>query len=218
MAVITPEGTEVITSKTEIDRLLVQYAMDELYIQPEEIADKCKQSQFEYLLSCIYKTLFKPKDLKAGYDHSNIQTLNLYNFDVLNNLLDIYIELCQKYNKILSITGYRSLTGVDIDVIYQWLYNPGNTESYRLAKKVYSFREQGITNRLLDSKNPIAQVAVANKEFAWDGRIVQAQAEQTKARLTVDKLPELAPESLEHSQIAQSEKGAGIASNQYIER
>lgn len=218
MAVITEEGTEVITSKTEIDRLLVQYAMDELYIQPEKIQKDCSQAQFEYLLACVNKALFTRKALKAGYDGHNIQTLNLYNFKLLENLLDIYIELCQKYNKILSITGYRNLTGIEIEYINQWLYNPGNTESYHLAKKIYNFREQGITNRLLDSKNPIAQVAVANKEYAWDGRIVQAQAEQTKARLTVDKLPELAAGPMNHGQIAQSEKGTGIASNQYIER
>lgn len=218
MAVITPEGTEVITSKTEIDRLLVQYAMDELYIQPEEIADKCKQSQFEYLLHCIHDHLFPDQQsLKAGYD-GNINTLSVYNYNMLNSLLDSYLYLCQKYNKIISITGFSNLVNIEIEYINQWLYNNGNIEGYKLAKKIYNTREQGITNRLLDSKNPIAQVAVANKEFAWDGRIVQAQAEQTKARLTVDKLPELAAGPMDHGQIAQSEKGTGIASNQYIER
>lgn len=216
MAVITPEGTEVITSKTEIDRLLVQYAMDELYIQPEEIAEKCKQSQFEYLLSCIYKTLFSDTLKKHNYSH--ISTYDTYNPKELLDILDIYITLCDKYNKIISITGFSKLTGVDLDTLNSWLYDKGNIERHGVAKMIYYNREQGITNRLLDSKNPIAQVAVANKEYAWDGRIVQAQAEQTKARLTVDKLPELAAGPMDHGQIAQSEKGTGIASNQYIER
>lgn len=217
MAVITPDGAEVITSKSEIDRLLIQYAMDELYIQPEDIKKDCTQSQFEYLLSCIYDQLYSHKKLYKPINKMDISSICNLNKDLLYSLLDTYLWLCDKYSKIISLMGYSKLSGVDISTLNTWLYEP-SLEGHFIAKKIYLSRENGITNRLLDSKNPIAQVAVANKEYAWDGRIVQAQAEQTKARLTVDKLPELAAGPMNHGQIAQSEKGTGIASNQYIER
>ena len=43
-----------------------------------------------------------------------------YNYFVINQLLDIYISLCNIYSQSITILGFSKLSCIDTDVIYQW--------------------------------------------------------------------------------------------------
>ena len=43
---------------------------------------------------------------------------NMYNYDIINQLLDYYIYICSINNKEISIMGFSKLTKIDTENIY----------------------------------------------------------------------------------------------------
>lgn len=76
-------------------------------------------SLFTGMIKYIYKYLFKPgrKD-KVKYNANTI--LDTGDIDLLNNIWDVYTELCYKYNKRPTILNFSLLIGVDNRTIDTW--------------------------------------------------------------------------------------------------
>ena len=84
---------------------------------PEKINNN--PSVFTGMIKYIYKNLFKPrKNDKVLYNANTI--LDTGNIDLLNNIWDVYTELCYKYNKRPTILNFSLMIGVDNRTIDTW--------------------------------------------------------------------------------------------------
>ena len=107
------DGSEIYEDK-------IKYYADE-YIgtldDPETINNN--PSLFTGMIKYIYKHLFKPgKRDKVKYNANTV--LDTGDIDLLNNIWDIYTELCYKYNKRPTILNFSLLIGVSSDTIDTW--------------------------------------------------------------------------------------------------
>lgn len=76
-------------------------------------------SLFTGMIKYIYKHLFKPgKKDKVLYNANTV--LDTGDIELLNNIWDIYTELCYKYNKRPTILNFSLLIGVDNRTIDTW--------------------------------------------------------------------------------------------------
>ena len=98
----------------------IKYYADE-YINTLDDPDSINNnpSLFTGMIKYIYKYLFKPgKRDKVKYNSNTV--LDTGNIDLLNNIWDIYTELCYKYNKRPTILNFSLLIGVSSDTIDTW--------------------------------------------------------------------------------------------------
>lgn len=118
---------------------------------------------------------------------------NAYNYKIVDNVCDIYIDLCFVYDKEISIIGFSNLTGIDTDTLNEW----GNervklsSTSTVVYKKLRDFREESLSNKLVTGRqNPVGVLGVLNHHYGWN--ISEVRQEQNKQRvLTADELPKL---------------------------
>lgn len=91
-----------------------------LWMEERNIEDMCGVSQNRWYNCCkyIYEHVFKmnPKYLK---DDRNIN--NAYDTDKVNEVLDIYIDLCNDYEKVVNIVGFTFFTGIHRDTLNGWV-------------------------------------------------------------------------------------------------
>lgn len=112
------------TIKTEAGAEIYETRIHELadeYINnlddPESINNN--PSLFTGMIKYIYKYLFKPgKGDKVKYNANTV--LDTGDIDLLNNIWDVYTELCYKYNKRPTILNFSLLIGVSSDTIDTW--------------------------------------------------------------------------------------------------
>ena len=76
-----------------------------------------KKSTFRGMLKYIYKNLFKPKKGENIYNNSIKRNSNLDYDDIelLNDIWDIYTELCYRYSQDPSLLNFSVLTGISSD-------------------------------------------------------------------------------------------------------
>ena len=79
-----------------------------------------KPPAFRGMLKYIYVNLFKPKPGENIYQNTIERNCNLDYGDIetLDNIWDIYTELCYKYMQIPTMLNYSILTGISVDWIY----------------------------------------------------------------------------------------------------
>lgn len=157
----------------------------DIYIKSEFGVDdntKIHQSQFNVSLmyirdKYIYYLLHTKRTEYQGY---------VYKDDgLLKELLDIYIYLCQRYNKHICFYGYECLTGIEQDIIKSWLYDKkASTTRQDIAKKIYTLDEESLADFLTDGRrNPVGVVAVLNNRFGWSDRRITHVSEKPTENL-----------------------------------
>ena len=157
------------------------------------------QSVWNGALRYIRKHVFNNRDVLKSKDNINIynnnipSNFNAYNYDTVNSVCDIYIDLCFIYDKEVSIIGFSNLTGIDQELIYNW-GNEGtklSSTSYQIYKKLNEFREESLSNKLVTGRqNPVGVLGVLNRHYAWN--LPGVSREQTEKRaLTARDLPKL---------------------------
>lgn len=174
----TDQGELIEVFENDLDKYL------HLFCSENDIDDMKKESQavWNSCLRYIYKNVFKGKDLlkdKTLYNINNNcimnSTYNSYDYDVVLNLLDIYVyDMCLKYDKEVSILGFSTLSGIDDSTIYNWGNNKGNSDKlsskgFDIYKKLNQFREESLSNKLATSnKNPVGVLAILNRHYQWN--------------------------------------------------
>ena len=175
-----------------------------MFCEEQGVEDMRKESQsvWNSCLRYIYKHVFKNTDsLKQSNNIYNINnpipsTYNSYDYDMVLNVLDIYIfDMCMRYDKEVSIIGFSTMTGIDEGVIYDW----GNgstklsTASIQIYKKLNEFREESLSNKLVTGKqNPVGVLGVLNRHYAWNMPGVSRE-QANKNTLSAAELPKLQP-------------------------
>ena len=172
-----------------------------MFCEENGIEDMKKESQSVWngALRYIRRHVFSNKDILKSKDNINIynnnipSTFNAYNYDTVNSICDIYIDLCFINDKEVSIIGFSNLTGIDTELIYNWANE--NTKlsatSFNVYKKLSQFREESLSNKLVTGKrNPVGVIAVLNRQFGWASPYTSDSRSQNKP-LPANELPTL---------------------------
>lgn len=163
-----------------------------MFCEENGIEDMKKESQSVWngALRYIRRHVFNNKDVLKSKDNINIynnnipSNFNAYNYDTVNSICDIYIDLCFINDKEVSIIGFSNLTGIDTELIYNW----GNentklsTTSFNVYKKLSQFREESLSNKLVTgNKNPVGVIAVLNRQYGWASPYTSDSNKQRKS-------------------------------------
>lgn len=185
-----------------------------MFCEEHNLQDLKKESQsvwnaaLRYIKKHVFKDKSKLKD-KTNIDISNNRissNFNRYDYNLVNDICDIYIDLCMIYDKEVSIIGFSNLTGIDYDTIYQWGSNNNinnisvndNEISGRLSnmslviyKKLNHFREESLSNKLATAKNnPVGILAILNRHYQWNLPGVSREKAQPQV-ISVNELQQL---------------------------
>lgn len=193
----TDQGELIEVFENDLDKYL------HLFCSENDIDDMKKESQavWNSCLRYIYKNVFKGKDLlkdKTLYNINNNcimnSTYNSYDYDIVLNLLDIYVyDMCLKYDKEVSILGFSTLSGIDDSTIYNWGNNKGNSDKlsakgFDIYKKLNQFREESLSNKLATAnKNPVGVLAILNRHYQWNLPGVSKEA-ANKSNLSLEDM------------------------------
>lgn len=137
-------------------------------VRPEEIS-KIPINVFEASLIDACRKLFPRGSFKKS-DTGEELPGGVYNWNNVNTILDIYLYLCSKYNKVPSVIGFSLFTGIDYSYLYDLCERfELRPEMQEVVKRINLLRENGISNRLIDGKsNPIGAISVLNHQFGWN--------------------------------------------------
>ena len=172
-----------------------------MFCEEQGIDDMKKESQSVWngALRYIRRHVFNNKDVLKSKDNINIynnnipSTFNAYNYDTVNSICDIYIDLCFINDKEVSIIGFSNLTGIDNETINIWGNNDNKLSSlsFGIYKKLSQFREESLSNKLVTGKqNPVGILGVLNRHYQWN--LPGVSREQTGKRMLTDaELPKL---------------------------
>lgn len=177
------------------------YVFINVFCENQDIKDlrAMPQSVWNGCLMFVRKNVFpkgsnRLKD-KSIYsvDNNNIQSnFNRYNYNLVNDVLDIYIYYCTIYDKEVSIIGFSNLTGIDAELIHIWKEDEPGSPSFNVYKKLCKFREESLSNKLATgSKNPVGILAILNRHYAWNLPGVSRENDSSRRALSVDQLPKL---------------------------
>lgn len=185
--------------ENDIDLYLHQFQ------EEQEIEDlrAVPQSVWNAALMYIQRHAFSNRDLlKQG---SNIYTdntimetnCNSYNYDILDDIVNYYIYICNTNNKEISLMGFSKLTGIDIDTISLWGNDSNRLSSKSLGiyKKLMQEREESLSNKLADGKqNPVGVIAMLNRHYGWASPYT-SDSNRQKQSLPAAELPQLGQNS-----------------------
>lgn len=152
-------------------------------------------SCLRYIYNNVFKNnnILKSKDVRHVDNNSIPSTFNAYNYNIVLDVLDIYIyNLCFKYDKEISIIGFSTLTGINTDTINEWRYKEPGSLSFVVYKKLHDLREESLSNKLATgNKNPVGILAILNRHYSWNLPGVSRETDNTKRALGVEQLPKL---------------------------
>ncbi len=160
------------------------------YIQEKNIQDMHKEPQSRWNAALLYinKNYFKlyPDILK-----SEDRTSNTYDLNIINDICDIYIDLCYEYDKEVSILGFSKLTGINQDTFYDWgngSSRPG-TKACEIYKKLSREREESLSNMLISGKrNPVGLLGALNRHYGWN--MGQPRGSSTEQKQSIEDIQE----------------------------
>ena len=130
---------------------------------------------------------------------------NMYNYELLYDILEYYVYICNMYNKEISIMGFSKLTKIDTDTINSWGNNENklSSKSSVIYKKLSQEREESLSNKLVTgNKNPVGVIAVLNRQYGWASPYT-SDSNRQKTALTAAELPKLGGNGPELVQIEQ---------------
>lgn len=193
----------------EYTKELEIYANDiELFL--DEFCQQCKppiedmslepQGKWNAALLYINKYVFngtnklklnKPYDNCNHIDNLSKSNCNAYDVDKVNDLCNIYIYLCEMYDKEISIMGFCKLSGIEWATIGLWAHEKPSSPRFAIYQKLHREREESLSNKLVTGgRNPVGVIAVLNRQFGWASPYT-ADSNRQKQALTADQLPQL---------------------------
>lgn len=176
-----------------------------MFCEENGIEDMKKESQSVWngALRYIRRHVFNNKDLLKepnniyNTNNSIVSNYNMYNYELVNNICDIYIDLCFINDKEVSIIGFSNLTGIDNETINVWGNNDSklSTLSFGIYKKLSQFREESLSNKLVTgNKNPVGVIAVLNRQYGWASPYTSDSNKQRKS-ISAEEIRQLIPQS-----------------------
>lgn len=171
--------------KDDIDKYI------HLWMDDRNITDMCKVSQNRWYNCCqyVYDNVFK---INPVYLKDDNHISNQYDIDKVNKVLDIYIRLCNDFEKVINIVGFTFFTGIHRDTLNGWVNGErlGSTAS-DICKKLDEMREESLVGLQVSGKgNPMNYMPSLNKYCGFNMPGVRDQGSRARA-LTAEELPRL---------------------------
>lgn len=154
------QGVEVYENKISeyLDQYILEKKIEDMSTEP--------QSKWNAALIYIYKAVFKNNREKLkGPDKDT------YNDKLINDICDIYIELCYEYDKEVSINGFCFLTGINTDTVYTWGSGERRLGSScsEIYKKLIKNNEESLSDKLISGGlNPMKVLPALNRRHNWN--------------------------------------------------
>lgn len=159
----------------------LEMLIDEYLVVNGWTAEDMTPNRFNAGLMYICDHLFKGnKNLRMQpYDSNNLikggsSNNNAYDIDKLNQVADLYIKLCYKFNNIyINIMGFSLLTGISKDALEDFKKETEprsglSTSGNQLYNKITNSGEQSLIGNLLDkSTNPMKSIVLLNNHYGY---------------------------------------------------
>lgn len=194
------DNTENNTDKIDIFRSDIDL-YTKLYCEENNIDDLCNVTQNRYtgLLRYLNRMVIKNINLRQDFIYkSGISVIhnkdmftnnNEYNLELIYDLLNVYLDMSDKYDKISNVNGFSIFTGIDLEMFYQW--NNGSRLSplaQKIFKKLNTERERSLSDRLVSGRvNPVGVLGALNHWHGWSG-VGNMQEDKTKQAATLDDI------------------------------
>ena len=193
------ERVEHAESTIEVFENDIEYYLQE-FCEKQNIDDlrQIPQSVWNAALMYVQKHVFSNRDILKADNVDNPNGLmssnyNMYNYDLLYNILEYYVYLCNMYSKEISSMGYSKLLGISNEIISMWGNdnNKLSSRSFEIYKKLTQEREESLSNKLADGKqNPVGVIAMLNRHYGWASPYT-ADARKQQGALSAAELPKL---------------------------
>ena len=160
----TEGGIEI--HENAIESLFLEYFEDR-GIDPQH--DKIPQTKFYAVWKYIYNKLFKPDRNTVRYNNKNSK-IDYNNIEELNNICNIYIDLCFEYNIMPCQYGFYRLTGITRDTLNRWKKGASRSAEEEGASSPHSDIVKKIDDaykayaRAGMADTPVGQITLANND------------------------------------------------------
>ena len=184
--------------ENDIDMYLKLFKEEQEIEDFKQVGESVWNGALRYIYNHVFKNnsyLLKSRNIYNINNNSIPSNCNMYNYDLLLELVDYYIyDMCMVNNKEVSILGFETLTGISQENIYNWGNDNNKLSStgFKIYKKLSQMREESLSNKLVDGKqNPIGVIATLRRHYTgWDDKTI-VQHESNKHSLTAAELPKL---------------------------
>lgn len=133
-----------------------------------DLAKDVTQYQWKSVLYYIHDLVFPNRDMLKRKDKIN----NAYDYDLLEDIYNIYKRICVKYNKITCLADYCILTGIDDRIICTWSNDRSvkgfNLRGSEIHRKIMLDNESAISTQMISTgRNPVGFMAILNHYHGW---------------------------------------------------
>ena len=133
------------------------------------------------------------EDITEHYPLNGAQMVR-YNNDKLDMLADLFLEFCERFDKIPTLWGYSLLCGISFSQIEEWVNDyrglgvtPARAD---IIKKILRAKECSLEGRIQDgSRNPLGSIATLNRWYGWK-EPEKVETDQ-RAALAIEEIPQL---------------------------
>ena len=174
-----------------------EFAISEAF-KKENIDDlrAAKQGPWQAVMRDVGKTIFSNNNMLRDKDTvilegNNIPTNNnRFDYNIINILLEYYIYLSDRYDKLVSTEAFSLFINVPRETIARWKQLEPSTSRNHIYKKIDETRLKCILNHAYDNGNVTGTMYVGNVEYQTN--LPGVSREQVNKRaLTANELPKL---------------------------
>lgn len=145
------------------------------------------QRRFKAVLRYVGKRLFPERLICHGYNITTSCPTYYYDDDIMLSLCNYYIDICDKYDKLISIDGYSNICNMDSTTIAKWAHEESSSIKFFIYKKLRDNREHVLADACYDSTGAVGKLGIANYEYGWNNP--SQVNKQTATVLTASDLP-----------------------------
>lgn len=166
-----------------IDQACIEFHIDDLL--------KAGQRQWKAVMYYVGKRLFPDtkvlKDKRLYSTGVAMTNYNRYDYEVLDILCNYYLNLSDRYNKLVSAVAFSHFCNIPTNTIDIWANDEPSQGSFKIWQKLRQNRKDCILDRAYDSNSPVGAMYVGNTDFPQE---LGADMGQRRA-ITAQELPRL---------------------------
>lgn len=164
------------------------------FVSPEDfITNRISPNVWRACLRHVGKQIYADGALKV-----EDRTFNQYDADKVEEALNLYLDLCDEYQKAPSCYTFEAFTGVTDEILDLWnrgerltLDTVGNSKKRNFQTILKNARQLALEDKLENGKqNPVGVIAIMNHEFGWNQSVPEIPTNKPKA-LSSGELPKL---------------------------
>ena len=152
---------------------------------------KAGQRQWKAVMYYVGKRLFPDtkvlKDKRLYSTGVAMTNYNRYDYEVLDILCNYYLNLSDRYSKLVSAVAFSYFCNIPTNTIDIWAGDEPSQGSFKIWQKLRQNRKDCILDRAYDSNSPVGAMYVGNTDFPQE---LGTDMGQRKA-ITAQELPRL---------------------------